>query len=62
MILKLMEKNNLTSPVYVGDTQGDADSCKKAGIPFIFAEYGFGQVDKPDYRITRPFDLTEICR
>ena len=28
-ILKLMEKNNLTSPVYVGDTQGDADSCKK---------------------------------
>lgn len=28
-ILKLMEKNNLTNPVYVGDTQGDADSCKK---------------------------------
>ena len=41
-ILKLMEKNNLTAPVYVGDTQGDADSCKKAGIPFIFAEYGLG--------------------
>ena len=61
-LLQLIGKNGLKSPVYVGDTQGDADSCKKAGIPFIFAEYGFGQVDKPDYRITRPFDLTEICR
>ena len=26
----LMEKNNLKSPVYVGDTQGDADSCRSA--------------------------------
>ena len=43
-ILMLMEKNGLKSPVYVGDTQGDADSCKVAGIPFIFAEYGFGSV------------------
>mgnify|MGYP000700414525 CR=1 FL=1 len=60
MILKLMEKNNLTSPVYVGDTQGDADSCKKAGIPFIFAEYGFGEVPKPDARICKPMDLINI--
>ena len=48
-ILMLMEKNGLKSPVYVGDTQGDADSCKTAGIPFIFAGYGFGDV--PDARM-----------
>jgi len=53
---------NLSDPVYIGDTIGDFNACQKAGVPFIFAEYGFGQVDKPDYRITRPFDLTEICR
>ena len=61
-IMKIREDNNLSDPVYIGDTIGDFNACRKAGVPFIFAEYGFGQVDKPDYRITRPFDLTEICR
>ena len=61
-ILKLMEKNNLTSPVYVGDTQGDADSCKKAGVPFIFAEYGLGDV-KEDYPTIHSFsELKNILR
>src|SRR5699024_6611580 len=32
-LLMLMERNNLKSPVYVGDTQGDADACRFAGIP-----------------------------
>ena len=34
-LLQLIERNDLKSPVYVGDTQGDADSCAKAGVPFI---------------------------
>ena len=54
--MKIREDNNLSDPVYIGDTLGDFNACRKAGVPFIFAEYGFGQVDKPDYRITRPFD------
>ena len=33
----LIDRNHLSSPVYVGDTQGDADACHAAGIPFIFA-------------------------
>ena len=57
----LMEKNNLTSPVYVGDTQGDADSCRSAGIPFIFAEYGFGDVPDAKTRIQTFSDLENIC-
>lgn len=60
-ILKLMEKNNLKHPVYVGDTQGDADACKEAGIPFIFAEYGFGSVKEADGRIAMPMDLIKSC-
>ena len=39
----IVERNNLKSPVYVGDTQGDFDACKKAGVPFIWAAYGFGK-------------------
>ena len=59
-ILRLMRENNLTDPVYVGDTQGDADACREAGIPFVFAEYGFGSVEHPDFRIRRPADLVTL--
>lgn len=51
-LLMLMERNGLKSPVYIGDTQGDADACEHAGIPFIFAEYGFGDVPKAEVRIS----------
>lgn len=39
------ERNGLSVPVYVGDTQLDCDSATKAGVPFIFAAYGFGNVN-----------------
>ena len=47
----IMERNGLQSAVYVGDTQGDADACKEAGIPMIYAAYGFGQVECPQVAI-----------
>ncbi len=43
----LVKKNNLKAPVYIGDTQGDSDSCKKAGVPMIWASYGLGTVKNP---------------
>ena len=43
-IKKLMEKNALHDVIYLGDTQHDADACKEAGVPFVFAAYGFGKV------------------
>ena len=59
-LLMLMERNNLKSPVYVGDTQGDADDCRFAGIPFIFAEYGFGDVPDAETRIRSFRELGEM--
>ena len=47
----VMERNGVTKAVYVGDTQGDADAAAKAGIPFIFTEYGFGSVKDAAARI-----------
>ena len=41
----VVERNGLKTPVYVGDTQGDLEACKLAGVPFIWAEYGFGKVE-----------------
>ncbi|SHK59564.1 HAD family hydrolase [Hespellia stercorisuis] len=43
-IRTLMERNHLEHVIYVGDTQGDADACKEAGVPFVWARYGFGEV------------------
>jgi phosphoglycolate phosphatase len=47
----IMERNNLKSSIYVGDTMGDAESAKVAEIPFIYARYGFGNVEEYDYVI-----------
>ena len=41
-ILRLMERHGITDACYIGDTQGDCDAADNAGIPFIFAAYGFG--------------------
>ena len=44
-ILSLMQRNQITDAVYVGDTQGDYEATKKAQVPFIFVKYGFGQAE-----------------
>ncbi len=43
-IRMVIQRNELKSPIYVGDTQGDANAAKEAGVPFVFARYGFGEV------------------
>ena len=50
----------MKSPVYVGDTMGDFLSCRKAGVPFVFASYGFGDVPEPDEIIRKPMDLVDL--
>ncbi len=41
-IRTLMEKHNITNCAYIGDTQGDYEATLEAGVPFIWAAYGFG--------------------
>jgi len=45
-IKDIVKDHDLKAPVYVGDTTGDRDSAAKAGVPFIFASYGFGKVEE----------------
>jgi len=45
----VVERNHLSHPVYIGDTQKDADAAAAAGVPFLFASYGFGRVKEGDY-------------
>ena len=52
---------NLQTPVYVGDTMGDYTSATKAGVPFIFANYGFGLVEEGMVATISTFgELTEL--
>ena len=44
-IRSIVQRNELKNPVYVGDTVWDAEAAKSAGVPFIHAAYGFGQVE-----------------
>lgn len=43
-IRKIVERNHLEDAVYVGDIQGDYDASAEAGVKFIHAAYGFGEV------------------
>ena len=56
----LIEKHGLQAPVYVGDTQGDADACKEAGVPMIYVTYGLGKVQNPPRSIDRLAQLLNL--
>ena len=44
-IRALMNKYKIEHCAYIGDTQGDYEATVEAGIPFIWAAYGFGTPD-----------------
>ena len=50
-IKRLIDTYGLKRAVYVGDIQRDADSTHAAGIEFVWAAYGFGNVKNADFQI-----------
>ena len=59
-IRRLMTRHGITSAVYIGDTQGDLEAAQKAGIPFVFAAYGFGDPSTWDAKIQDPAQLVSL--
>ena len=55
-----MEKYGISSAVYVGDTQGDMEASYQAGLPFVWAAYGFGQPENYDWKIEKPEELVAL--
>jgi len=55
----LAEKHGLKSPVYIGDTDSDGKESRKAGVPFVFVSYGFGQTDDYDLKFDDFKSLTD---
>jgi len=56
----IIERNNLVSPVYIGDTIWDQEASFGNRIPFIYAAYGFGNVDDDSLRLNAFPELPEL--
>ena len=59
-ILRLMREHNIQNAAYVGDTQGDYEASAEAGIPFIWAQYGFGVPERYNAKISQFADLLDL--
>lgn len=59
-IRRLMARENVVSAAYVGDTQGDLEAAEEAGLPFLWASYGFGTVTRFSEKLTQFSDLLEL--
>ena len=58
----LVRRNQLTAPVYIGDSEGDENAAAACEIPFVHAAYGFGQCERPRLALASFSALTEAFR
>ena len=56
----VMERNGYTKGIYIGDTKKDREAALQAGIPFIHAAYGFGEVPDAAGVIHSLADLPDV--
>lgn len=53
----VMQRNGLARAVYIGDTEGDCNAAKQAGVEFVHAAYGFGKAPEAKYKINSLYEL-----
>ena len=58
----VMKRNGIDRAVYVGDIQKDADASEEAGVPCIWAAYGFGHIDNPAGTLNSFCELPQVLR
>lgn len=57
----VIDRNQLKNPVFIGDTEGDQVAARKCGVPFLFANYGFGKCSDYDLRLSSFLDLMRLA-
>ncbi|MBR4959536.1 MAG: HAD family hydrolase [Clostridia bacterium] len=60
----LADRQGYKNPVYIGDTLWDACAAEKAGVDFLWAAYGFGEVpeDKRQGILQTPSDIFKYIK
>ena len=55
-MMQLMERCGLSKDetIYVGDTAGDKEAARFAGVKFLYASYGFGNLENEEYVANSP--------
>ena len=56
----IIERNRINEAVYVGDTGSDQNAAVQAGIPFIYASYGFGEISDVS-NVIHSFHELPVC-
>lgn len=59
-IRRLMAEHGIEDCAYIGDTQGDYEATLEAGVPFIWAAYGFGSPEGYAAKIDAITDLMNL--
>lgn len=62
MVKDILEVEGLSSDkcVLIGDTYQDENSAKPNNITFIYAAYGYGDLEKTEISITKPLDTLKF--
>lgn len=58
----LVARNGFEKAIYVGDTKSDENASKEAGLPFVYASYGFGEVDDYVAKINSFKEIKEVAK
>lgn len=56
----VIERKGFQRPLFVGDTEGDRVAAERNAVPFVWAAYGFGKVERFDHRIERFDELASL--
>lgn len=59
-IVEIVKRNNLTKPIYVGDTHWDQEAAFRAGTRFLFASFGFGSIKVSSPSVKSFDELTQF--
>ena len=57
----VIERNDIDKAIFVGDTKSDEVASYEAGLPFVYASYGFGEVDRCDAVIDKFADIIDVA-
>ena len=58
----LMERHGIDRAVYIGDTQGDLEASRYAGVPFVFCRFGFGEPEEWDAAVDSFPELMDVLK
>lgn len=54
----VIERNQLSAPVFIGDTDGDQSAASSCSVPFIHVSYGYGRCPDAEHHAA---SFPELC-